>query len=60
VPVESVKYLDVRIDEIFPRLPCEPAPGLVVVNGHTDRWTLVESHDTATARAWVERAIAPK
>ncbi len=54
----TVTCLDVRIGEIFPRLPCEPLPGMVVVNGHTDRWPLVESTDTATARAWVEKAVA--
>ena len=54
----DVTYLDVRIGEIFPRLPCEPAPGMTVVSGHTDRWPLVESADTAAARAWVERVVA--
>ena len=53
----DVTYLDVRIAEIFPRLPCEPLPGMVVVNGHTDRWPLAESPATATARAWVENAV---
>jgi len=57
VAVTHVTYLDVRIGEIFPRLPCEPAPGVVVTNGHTDRWPLVESADTATARAWVENVV---
>ena len=52
-------YLDVRIATIFPSLPHEIAPGLEVINGHTDRWVLVDSPDTDTARAWVKRLLAP-
>ena len=58
VAVTNVTSLDVRIGEIFPRLPCEPVPGVVVISGHTDRWPLVDNPDGASARAWVERAVS--
>jgi hypothetical protein len=57
VKLADVTYLDVRIEEIFPTLPCEPVPGVVVTNAHTDRWMLVDSPDGATARAWLERVV---
>ena len=59
LPLAGVTYLDVRIATIFPSLPHEIAPGLEVINGHTDRWVLVDSPDTDTARAWVKRLLAP-
>ena len=58
LPLGGVSFLDVRIGEIFPALPHEIAPGLVAKSSHTDRWTLVDSPDTETARAWVRRAVA--
>jgi hypothetical protein len=58
LPLQGVSYLDVRIGEIFPVLPREIAPGFEATSRHTDRWTLVDSPDTATARAWVARAVA--
>jgi hypothetical protein len=59
LPLTGVAYLDVRIDEIFPTLPHELAPGCVATSRHTDRWVLVDSPDTRTARAWMARACAP-
>lgn len=53
LPLADVEYLDVRIGEIFPALPHELAPGIVAQSSHTDRWTLVDSPDTRTAREWV-------
>lgn len=59
LPLGGVTYLDVRIATIFPSLPHEIAPGLEVISGHTDRWVLVDSPDTDTARAWVKGLLAP-
>jgi hypothetical protein len=58
LPLEGVSYLDVRINEIFPTVPQEIAPGIEAKSSHTDRWVLVDSPDTRTARAWVARACA--
>ncbi len=58
LPLTRVAYLDVRIGEIFPTLPQELAPGIEATSSHTDRWVLVDSPDTQTARAWVTRAFA--
>ena len=57
LPLSGAKYLDVRIHEIFPRLPHELAPGIEVKSSHTDRWVLVDSPDTEAAREWVTRAL---
>jgi hypothetical protein len=58
LPLSGTAYLDVRIREIFPALPHKLAPGIEAKSSHTDRWVLVESPDTRTARAWVVRAFA--
>lgn len=58
LPLTRVAYLDVRIGEIFPTLPQKLAPGIEATSSHTDRWVLVDSPDTQTARAWVARAFA--
>jgi hypothetical protein len=56
LPLPGATYLDVRINEIFPTLPQEIAPGIEAKSSHTDRWVLVDSPDTDRARAWVARA----
>lgn len=60
LPLADVEYLDVRIGEIFPALPHELAPGIVAQSSHTDRWTLVDSPDTRTAREWVAGVLTRK
>jgi len=57
LPLLGAAYLDVRISEIFPTLPHELAPGIEAKSSHTDRWVLVNSPDTETARAWVARTL---
>ena len=58
LPLTRAAYLDVRIGKIFPTLPQEIAPGIEAKSSHADRWVIVDSPDTQTARAWVSRVFA--
>ena len=53
----EVTFLPVRIDALFPHLPCRPVPGVEITSTHTDRWLVVDSADGRTARSWVAEVL---
>jgi hypothetical protein len=53
----EVTFLPVRIDMLFPKLPCRPIPGVEITSTHTDRWLVVDGSDGRTARTWVSHVV---